>query len=162
MSLSDPRRWSPLRLDRPAVGDSDAEAEAVAQALVTELQEGWDAHDASFADRHLAADVAWGSPFGAVLHDLGTLHPIHDAQHVNRPASARSRFDLQRVMRLGPDAVAAHVLRHQLDEHGAVVRPSNDPREPFSEMTLYVLVRREGEWWVAAAQTTPVRPAGPA
>jgi hypothetical protein len=28
----------------------------------------------------------------------------------------------------------------------------------FSEMALYVLVRRDGEWWLAAGQNTPVRP----
>jgi hypothetical protein len=29
---------------------------------------------------------------------------------------------------------------------------------PFSEMALYVLVRRNGQWWLAAGQNTIVRP----
>jgi len=28
----------------------------------------------------------------------------------------------------------------------------------FSEMALYVLIRREGTWWLAAGQDTPVWP----
>jgi hypothetical protein len=28
-------------------------------------------------------------------------------------------------------------------------------------MALYVLVRRDGTWWLAAGQNTPVRPAPP-
>lgn len=30
---------------------------------------------------------------------------------------------------------------------------------PFSEIALYVLVKRNGTWWLAAGQNTPVRPA---
>ncbi len=160
MSLSDPQRWSPLRLDRPVVAGHDPEAESVARTFVAELQAGWDERDASVADRHLAADVAWGSPFGAVLDELGPLYSIHEVQHGSRPAGVRTRYELQRAMRLAPDVVAAHVARRQLDDDGHVVRPSRDPRAPFSEMALYVLVRRDGEWWVAAAQNTPVRPGG--
>jgi hypothetical protein len=29
----------------------------------------------------------------------------------------------------------------------------------FSEMAMYVLVERDGNWWLAAAQNTPVSPA---
>ena len=35
--------------------------------------------------------------------------------------------------------------------------PDTDPKT-FSEMTTFVLVRRNGEWWLAAGQHTPVRP----
>ena len=28
----------------------------------------------------------------------------------------------------------------------------------FSEMALYVLIRRDGQWWLAAGQNTPIRP----
>jgi hypothetical protein len=28
----------------------------------------------------------------------------------------------------------------------------------FSEMAMYVLVRRDGKWWLAAGQNTPIRP----
>lgn len=47
------------------------------ESLVAELQEGWDSHDAEIADRHLSADVAWGSPYGATVHDFDTLISIH-------------------------------------------------------------------------------------
>jgi hypothetical protein len=28
----------------------------------------------------------------------------------------------------------------------------------FSEMAMYVLVRRDRRWWLAAGQNTPIRP----
>jgi hypothetical protein len=53
----------------------------------------------------------------------------------------------------------AQVRRVALDPDGQRVAPSDDVTGPFSEMALYVLVRRGGVWWVAAGQNTPIRSA---
>jgi hypothetical protein len=57
--------------DRPTLAtghDLGAAPQAVA-TYVADLQRGWDERDAAIADRRLAADVAWGSPYGATVHD---------------------------------------------------------------------------------------------
>jgi hypothetical protein len=46
-----------------------------------------------------------------------------------------------------PGVVIAHVRRNDL-------RPDKALR--FSEMAMYVLVERGGQWWLAAGQNTPV------
>jgi hypothetical protein len=48
------------------------------------------------------------------------------------------------------------VRRAALDADGEPV-PIDDA-SVFSEMAMYVLVRRDGKWWLAAGQNTPVRP----
>jgi hypothetical protein len=50
----------------------------------------------------------------------------------------------------------AQVRRVALTENGTPVADT-DPKT-FSEMTTFVLVRRNGQWWLAAGQHTPVRP----
>jgi hypothetical protein len=52
----------------------------------------------------------------------------------------------------------AQVRRVALDPDGQPVTPSADMTGSFSEMALYVLVRRDGTWWLAAGQNTPVQP----
>jgi hypothetical protein len=55
-----------------------------------------------------------------------------------------------------PDVAIADVRRAALDADGEPV-PIDDT-SVFSEMAMYVLVRRDGKWWLAAGQNTPVRP----
>jgi hypothetical protein len=50
----------------------------------------------------------------------------------------------------------AHVRRVALDARGEQI-PIDDA-SVFSEMAMYVLVRRDGNWWLAAGQNTPIRP----
>ncbi|MDT5134853.1 MAG: hypothetical protein QOE41_4164 [Mycobacterium sp.] len=49
----------------------------------------------------------------------------------------------------------AQVCRVALDSDGG--RIPIDDAALFSEMATYVLVRREGQWWLAAGQNTPTR-----
>jgi hypothetical protein len=66
--------------NRPTLGAEGAEAreanDTVAR-LVEELQADWDQHDADLSNQHFAADVMWGSPFGATVHNCEMLHAIH-------------------------------------------------------------------------------------
>jgi hypothetical protein len=55
-----------------------------------------------------------------------------------------------------PDVAIAHVRRVALGADGQPI-PIDDATV-FSEMAMYVLVRRDGKWWLAAGQNTPIRP----
>jgi PPOX class F420-dependent enzyme/OxyR family protein/uncharacterized protein (TIGR02246 family) len=146
---------------RPAAGLEAAASRAAATAvagLVGELQAGLDSHDAELSNRHFAADVIWGSPYGATVAGYEDLHAIHVRLKRERVAGP-SRFEIVQVLCPAPDVAVAHVRRTALDDAGRPVPATADPGAPFSEMALYVLVRRAGQWWLAAGQNTPVRPA---
>ena len=147
-----------LNADENAVKEA---SDAVAR-LVGELQAGWDQHDAEITDRRLAADVAWGSPFGATVHGYDQLHAIHVKLKKQSKGGSSSRFEVERVLVPAPGVAVAHVRRLALQPNGQPVEPSSDTSGIFSEMALYVLVRRDGTWWLAAGQNTPIRPGGAA
>ena len=58
------------------------------------------------------------------------------------------------------DVVVAHIARLALGDDGSRLPPNDERDAPFSEMAMYVLVRRDGGWWLAAGQQTPMRPGG--
>jgi hypothetical protein len=60
-----------------------------------------------------------------------------------------------------PDVIVTQVRRVALGPDGEPVpprAPGADPAGAFSEMAMYVLVRRDGQWWLAAGQNTVIQP----
>jgi hypothetical protein len=134
--------------DRPTLDDPEARAEAAGAVdrLVAGLQEGLGLADADVFDRQFASDLLWGSPYGATLRGYGVLNPIHHALMAAGTAPP-SRYHVVQFMSPQPGIVIAHVRRDDLTAESG---------QGFSEMALYVLVKRHGQWWLAAGQNTPV------
>jgi hypothetical protein len=147
------------------------EARAVAEQFTAELQDGHDQNDADRYDAGFAADILWGSPYGATVTGISELLPIHRRLKADRVAPP-SRFELVHVLAPADGVVVAQIRRRALgsgDESssdksssaGGSAGGSGDSGG-FSEMAMYVLVERGGHWWLAAAQNTPIgRPPGP-
>lgn len=150
---------------RPAIGLGGAAARAAedaAASVVAGLQAGWDSHDADVTDQHLCADVIWGSPFGATVRGYERLHAIHGRLKRQGTGGLSSRFDVMNVLAVAPDVAIAQVRRNALGPDGQPLPPGGGLTGPFSEMALYVLVRRGPTWWVAAGQNTPMLAPPPA
>ena len=79
-----------------------------------------------------------------------------DASDAEHPVVGPSRYRTVYVSAPAPEVAIAQVRRDALDADGKPV-PIDEP-STFSEMALYVLVRRDGRWWLAAGQNTPIRP----
>jgi hypothetical protein len=88
------------------------------------------------------------------------LHAIHVKLKEQGAGGFSSRFEVERVMVPAPGVAIAHVKRLALRPGGQPIELTSDTGGIFSEMALYVLVRRDGHWWVAAGQNTPIRPGG--
>jgi uncharacterized protein (TIGR02246 family) len=149
---------------RPVLGDGgapDADAAVAVAFLVTELQQGLDERDANVYNRHFAADVLWGSPFGMTVEGYESLHAIHQRINTEQRGGPASRYEVATVLSPAPDVIVAQVRRVALDPDGEPVpprAPGADPAAAFSEMAMYVLVRRDGQWWLAAGQNTVIQP----
>ena len=149
---------------RPTLANVGAQpdADAAIVAFVSELQEGWDQRDAVISNRHFAADVAWGSPYGTTVSNYDQLHAIHTRLKQQNTGGAASRYEIIRAFAVSDEVIVAHVARRALDPEGQPIEPTSETTGAFSEMALYVLVRRDGVWWLAAGQNTPIRPGGAA
>jgi uncharacterized protein (TIGR02246 family) len=137
--------------DRPTLTLED-DPTAV-EGFVAGLQAAIDAWDANGFNRHFAADVLWGSPFGAVVSGYDEIHAIHSrmfaaaSERQGRDEGGGSRYEIEHA-RLVADGVAiAYVRRFSLAERGPEVPARADA---FDELALFVLVQRDGAWWLAA------------
>ncbi|WP_063007310.1 hypothetical protein [Nocardia kruczakiae] len=129
-------------LDDPA---GRSTAQRVAADFAAELQRAGETGDADLYDRSFAADVLWGSPFGATVVGYDRLNPIHHRLMAGQVAPA-STFEVVAATTPAPGVVVAQIRRQAADPAG------------FSETAMYVLVERGGRWWLAAAQNTPFEP----
>src|SRR5580704_10066458 len=147
------RTTSPEGQSRPALDDPSARAAATSavERLVAGLQDGVDRACADVYDRQFASDILWGSPYGATLSGYEALNAAHHSL-MAAGAAPPSRYQVVQLMSPLPGVAIAHVRRNDL---------SDDKDKRFSEMAMYVLVERGGQWWLAAGQNTPVaeRPA---
>jgi ketosteroid isomerase-like protein len=80
-------------------------ARAAVDSFPAGLQSGHDRRDADVLNRQFAADVIWGSPYGALVDGYDQLHSIH-AGFQQKPRSAHPfRYQVRHVMALGDDVV---------------------------------------------------------
>jgi hypothetical protein len=123
---------------RPALDDPSARAAAAGavERLVAGLQDGIDRADANVYDRTFASDVLWGSPYGATLSGYEPLNAAHHSLMAAGVAPP-SRYHIVQLMSPLPGVAITHVRRDDL---------SDDKDKRFSEMAMYVLVERGGQW----------------
>jgi pyridoxamine 5'-phosphate oxidase family protein len=146
---------------RPSLAAPSAAAPwAAAAEFAAGLQAGHDQRDADALNRQFAADVVWGSPFGALVTGYDELHPIHARFQREATGKPAFRYEVRHVLGLGDDVVVTHIARVALDANGEPRPLTDEPDWPFSELAMYVLVRRSGQWWLAAGQNTPMRAGG--
>jgi uncharacterized protein (TIGR02246 family) len=141
-------RNGPLVRERPFLDDPAARAAAAGAVdrLVAALQDGVDRSDADAFDAQFASDVLWGSPYGATVRGFPMLNAVHHTLMAGGVAPP-SRYEVVQLMSPLPGVVIAHVRRNDLTAAEGT---------GFSEMAMYVLVERGGEWWLAAGQNTLV------
>ncbi|MQY08861.1 hypothetical protein ACRB68_69720 [Actinomadura sp. RB68] len=130
---------------RPALSDHQhpVNAQTVAADFAAILQRAGETRDADLYDSAFAADMLWGSPYGATVAGYTELNTIH-RRLMAANAAPPSRFEVVTAHTPAPGVVVTHIRRQAADTSG------------FSEMALYVLVERAGRWWLAAAQNTPI------
>ena len=142
--------------------DATTAAAEVALAFAARLEHALDVGDAAGFDDGFAADVLWGSPFGAVIEGHDAIAAIHAGMIHPPPAdgptgggSLRGGPRPPRRRRRGAGVRAPPPAGRPARARRTM--PRRGPAADFDEIALFVLVRREGGWWLAAGQHVPDR-----
>jgi uncharacterized protein (TIGR02246 family) len=123
-------------------------------AFVRGLQEAIDSGNADLFNLQFADDVLWGSPFGAVAVGYEQIHDIHSRMFsLVKPSPGASQYKVEHVRFPSNNVAIAYVRRLSAGPHESDKQSVGG----FDELALFVLVERDGEWWLAAAQHVPDR-----
>ncbi|WP_280258182.1 DUF4440 domain-containing protein [Nocardia abscessus] len=130
---------------RPTLGDPSraTTAHEVASRFAEGLQQSGAAGDADGYDAAFAADVVWGSPYGASVTGYSELNAIH-RRLMKAQVAPPSHFEVVGATSPAPGVVLTQIRRIAAEAGG------------FSEIAMYVLVEKDGRWWLAGAQNTPI------
>lgn len=139
--------------ERPSLGlDRDR---GPVDSFVDQLQIAIDNGDAAHFNERFARDALWGSPFGAVAVGYDQIHAIHTRMFGSAgPSAGASRYSVEHV-KFPTEDVAIAYTRRVSGTRAADTEPALGGS--FDELALMVLVRRDGVWWLAAAQHVPDR-----
>jgi hypothetical protein len=145
--------------DRPTLAlDDDPRA---VEEFVAGLQAAIDAWAADGLNRQLADDVLWGSPFGAVVSGYDKIHAIHSQMHAaasERQAQGQgggSRYEIEHAPLVAEARRSPTCDGSRSPSEASEARSSQAGRT--HELALFVLVLRDGAWWLAAGLHAPDR-----
>ena len=125
------------------------------EKFIAEWQEAIDTGSADLFNKQFAADVLWGSPFAAIASGYEQIHAIHEKMFSSvTPSKGAAKYTAEHIRFVSEDVAIAYVRRiaEQQKQGNESVKPGS-----FDELAMLVLVKKNGEWWLAAAQHVPDR-----
>ena len=133
----------------PAATAIGAEDEAAIRAIVADVEAGFNDNDADLLLRHVAEDALIVNAVGHVLRGGDAIEASTRAGLAGPLRDARAHYRVTDIELLAPDVAVAHKSAWATAE-------AADSGAPPEMNALYVLVRRDGRWFIARRQNTLV------
>lgn len=121
-------------------GDTDA-----IEDIFVELTTAFAERDAAKFDHRFTEDAVFTAVNGRRFTNWQDLHAYHKDRLANHADGIRTWYEIERIIFPGPD-IAVVAIRQPL-------HTSNGVR---ANVGTWVLVKRNGQWWVCAVQNTGV------
>ncbi len=120
------------------------------QAIVRDVQDGFNTNDASLMNAHLADDAIVVNARGAVLAGRAAIQKVsEDALAAGYLNESTAYYDLSDVAALSPDVIAAR-------KNAWSTKQDADDGNPPEMNALYIFVKRDGRWLIWRRQNTIV------
>ncbi|TLF78711.1 SgcJ/EcaC family oxidoreductase [Nocardia cyriacigeorgica] len=139
--------------DVPVIGDETvdhaADREAI-EAIISTVETAYNTNDAELMVRDLAANAVVGNAVGVLQRGREAVLEASRAGLAGFLKDEYVRYEVTDIGFLRPDVAIAHKAARAVTAEGEPI--DIDP----AMIALYVLVKQDGRWWVAARQNTPV------
>lgn len=131
--------------------DHTADVEAI-NALINEIETGFNTNDAELLVRSFIAN---GSAVNVVGMQLDGHHELLEASQQGLDGPLRDQYadyELADLLFLRPDVAIGHKHARATTADGQLIDLDH------AMVALYVFVKQDGRWWVAARQNTLIPP----
>ncbi|TLG18123.1 SgcJ/EcaC family oxidoreductase [Nocardia cyriacigeorgica] len=140
-------------VDVPVIGDETgdhaADREAI-EAIISTVETAYNTNDAELMVRDLAANAVVGNAVGVLQRGREAVLEASRAGLAGFLKDEYVRYEVTDIRFLRPDVAIAHKAARAVTAEGEPI--DIDP----AMIALYVLVKQDGRWWVAARQNTLV------
>ncbi|MCP2253096.1 hypothetical protein LY13_001844 [Prauserella aidingensis] len=126
---------------------------AALQAIVTDVETGFNTNDPELLVRHVADDAVIVNAVGGVLRGRSAVEESVRAGLAGPLRDATAHYELGDIELVAPDVAVA--LKTAWSSRAAA-----ESGEPPEMNALYVFVRRGGRWWIQRRQNTLVPASG--
>ncbi|MEV0292429.1 SgcJ/EcaC family oxidoreductase [Nocardia sp. NPDC050710] len=121
---------------------------AAIEQIVANVQAGYNTNDAELMTADFTANAAAGNAVGVVMVGKPTLLSAAAQGLAGFLKDEYVRYDVTDITFLRPDIAVAHKAARATTADGELI--DTDP----AMVALYVLVKEDGRWWVAARHNT--------
>ncbi len=138
-------------LQRPRLARDAAEhAEDLAaiEAIIADVERAMNTNDAELGVRHFAADARGVDVRGREHSGADALLAAHQAGFAGPLADQYAAYEIAQVDFVRPDVALVAKRATAVDANGTPLDVGH------AMVALYVLVREDGRWWIAARQNT--------
>lgn len=118
--------------------------------VVADVERGFNTNDAALMNRHVAADATLVSAMGVRLVGIDEVMAASEAGLAGPLKDQFARYDVKDVRFLRPDVALAYKEAYAVTAEGEAIDLDH------TMCALYVLVKEDGRWLIAARQNTLV------
>ncbi|GAB3485296.1 SgcJ/EcaC family oxidoreductase [Nocardiopsis coralliicola] len=138
----------PPALAAPADTAEHAADRAAIERIIADIERGFNGNDPGLLAEHFASDGTAAIATGRLLAGRDAIHAAAAAGLAGPLRDSRARYTVDSVTFVRSDVALVRKSAADLGADGAPTGP--DP----AMVALYVLVKQDGRWWIAARQNT--------
>ncbi|MDR6224935.1 SgcJ/EcaC family oxidoreductase [Desmospora profundinema] len=128
------------------------EQESVAiRQTVAEMEAAFNQHNADELDRHFTPDATWVNVFGERLSGRKQINHVHQRVLAGPLRNAYARYSVESILFVRADVAVTHVRQYPTTSEGKIIEDGQ------GSLAIYVMVKEQGTWWIAAGQNTLVQ-----
>jgi uncharacterized protein (TIGR02246 family) len=129
---------------------SHDEDTAALQQVIADIESGFNTNDAELSVKHFTDDASAVNVGGALTSGRDALLEAHRAGFAGPLRDQYAQYELDDVVFVRPDVAVAHKRARATDARGEPIDVGH------AMIALYVFVKDDGRWRIAARQNTLV------